>query len=183
VRTLVLGGIRSGKSQWAETAIAESTTAGQPVRYLATGATPDGDADWSARIAVHRARRPSHWSTVETVDVPTQLRSELAMPTLVDDIGGWLTAAMDHRGAWTTGSVAADVADLIDAVGAFIPPLALVSPEVGLTVVPQTASGRRFADELGSLNQRLAVLCERVVLVVAGQPLTVKEPSRAESHR
>jgi len=177
VRTLVLGGIRSGKSQWAETAIAESTGAGQPVRYLATGAIPDGDADWSARIAAHRARRPPHWSTIETVDVPTQLRSDAATPTLVDDIGGWLTAAMDRRGAWTTGSVAADVADLLDAVEAFPSPLALVSPEVGLTVVPHTASGRRFADELGSLNQRLAALCDRVVLVVAGQPLTVKAAS------
>jgi adenosylcobinamide kinase / adenosylcobinamide-phosphate guanylyltransferase len=177
VRTLVLGGIRSGKSQWAETAIAESTGAGVPVRYLATGTTPDGDADWSARIAVHRARRPEHWTTVETVDVPTQLRSEAATPTLVDDIGGWLTAMMDRRDAWTTGSVADDVADLIDAVGAFRPPLALVSPEVGLTVIPHTASGRRFADELGSLNQRLAGLCDRVVLVVAGQPLTVKAAS------
>jgi adenosylcobinamide kinase / adenosylcobinamide-phosphate guanylyltransferase len=177
VRTLVLGGIRSGKSQWAETAIAESTGAGQPVRYLATGAIPDGDADWSARIAAHRARRPPHWSTIETVDVPTQLHSDAATPTLVDDIGGWLTAAMDRRGAWTTGSVAADVADLLDAVEAFPSPLALVSPEVGLTVVPHTASGRRFADELGSLNQRLAELCDRVVLVVAGQPLTVKAAS------
>jgi adenosylcobinamide kinase/adenosylcobinamide-phosphate guanylyltransferase len=182
VRTLVLGGIRSGKSQWAERAIAESTVAGQPVRYLATGAAPDRDAEWSARIAAHRARRPSHWSTVETVDVPTQLRSETS-PTLVDDIGGWLTAAMDRRGAWTTGSVVADMDELIDAVGSFGSPLALVSPEVGLTVVPPTASGRRFADELGGLNQRLAGLCDRVVLVVAGQPLTVKEPSRAGSQR
>jgi adenosylcobinamide kinase/adenosylcobinamide-phosphate guanylyltransferase len=183
VRTLVLGGIRSGKSHWAETAIAESVGAGQSVCYLATAATPDGDADWSARIAAHRARRPSHWSTIETVDIPTQLRSGAAMPTLVDDIGGWLTTVMDQRSAWTTGSVATDVADLLDAVGAFDAPLAIVSPEVGLTVVPHTASGRRFADELGSLNQRLADVCDRVVLVVAGQPLTVKEASRAGSHR
>jgi adenosylcobinamide kinase/adenosylcobinamide-phosphate guanylyltransferase len=112
-----------------------------------------------------------------------QLRSQIATPTLVDDIGAWLTAVMDRRGAWSAGSVTADVDDLIDAVGAFGSPLALVSPEVGLTVVPHTASGRRFADELGSLNQRLAGLCDRVVLVVAGQPLTVKEPSRAESRR
>jgi adenosylcobinamide kinase/adenosylcobinamide-phosphate guanylyltransferase len=186
VRTLVLGGIRSGKSQWAETAIGESAGAGQPVRYLATGVTPDGDADWSQRIAAHQKRRPSHWSTVETIELPTQLRSEAVTPTLVDDIGGWLTAMMDRRGAWTTespGSVAADVADLIDAVGAFTSPLALVSPEVGLTVVPPTTSGRRFVDELGTLNQRLAELCDRVVLVVAGQPLTVKEQSRMESRR
>jgi adenosylcobinamide kinase/adenosylcobinamide-phosphate guanylyltransferase len=177
VRTLVLGGIRSGKSQWAETAIADSVGAGQPVCYLATGAKPGDDADWSARIAAHRARRPSHWSTLETADVATQLRSNAATPTLVDDIGGWLTAAMDRRDAWTAGSVTADVADLIDAVDAFAAPLALVSPEVGLTVVPHTSSGRRFADELGSLNQRLADLCDRVVLVVAGQPLTVKAAS------
>jgi adenosylcobinamide kinase/adenosylcobinamide-phosphate guanylyltransferase len=182
VRTLVLGGIRSGKSQWAETAIAESSDDGR-VRYIATGAAPADDTDWSVRIAAHRARRPAQWSTVETVDVAMQLRSEAATATLVDDIGGWLTAAMDRRGAWATGSVAADVADLIAAVDMFPSPLALVSPEVGMTVVPQTAAGRRFADELGSLNQRLAGLCDRVVLVVAGQPLTVKEPGRAESRR
>ncbi|HVQ50943.1 MAG TPA: bifunctional adenosylcobinamide kinase/adenosylcobinamide-phosphate guanylyltransferase, partial [Mycobacterium sp.] len=166
MRTLVLGGIRSGKSQWAERAIADASVAGQPVHYVATGAAPDSDAEWSARIAAHRARRPSHWSTVETVDVPTQLRSAAAFPTLVDDIGGWLTAVMDRRGAWalrSPGSITADVDELIDAVGAFGSPLTLVSPEVGLTLVPPTASGRRFADELGGLNQRLAGLCDRVV--------------------
>jgi adenosylcobinamide kinase/adenosylcobinamide-phosphate guanylyltransferase len=177
VRILVLGGIRSGKSEWAEGAIAESVAEGDPVRYLATGPAPSGDADWSARVAAHRERRPSDWSTIETVDVATHLRSDTATATLVDDVGGWLTAAMDRRGAWTGGSVRADVDDLLDAVGAFAAPLALVSPEVGLTVVPHTESGRRFADELGTLNQRLAALCDRVVLVVAGQPMTVKEPA------
>lgn len=176
MRTLVLGGIRSGKSQWAEADIAESA-GDEIVRYIATGTEPRDDADWSTRIAAHRARRPSHWSTVETIEVPTQLRSEARVATLVDDIGGWLTAVMDRRQAWTGGAVVTDVDDLIDAVGAFGSPLALVSPEVGLTVVPQTASGRRFADELGSVNQRLAALCDKVVLVIAGQPMTVKEVS------
>ena len=59
--------------------------------------------------------------------------------------------------------------EMLAAVGAFRATLVLVSPEVGLTVVPPTASGRRFADELGSLNQRIAALCDQVVLVVAGQ--------------
>jgi adenosylcobinamide kinase / adenosylcobinamide-phosphate guanylyltransferase len=175
VRILVLGGIRSGKSEWAERAIAESVAEGEPVRYVATGAAPGGDADWSARVAAHRERRPSHWSTIETVDVATQLRAD-ATATVVDDVGGWLTATMDRRGAWTGASVCAEVDDLLEAVGAFAAPLALVSPEVGLTVVPPTESGRRFADELGVLNQRLAAVCDRVVLVIAGQPMTVKEP-------
>jgi adenosylcobinamide kinase / adenosylcobinamide-phosphate guanylyltransferase len=175
VRVLVLGGIRSGKSEWAETAIAASVGAEGPVRYLATGAVADDDA-WAARVAAHRARRPQYWSTVETVDVATQLRCDDAGPTLVDDVGGWLTAAMDSAKAWAGGSVRPDVDDLLDAVAGFGAELVIVSPEVGMAVVPETAAGRRFADELGALNQRLAALCEQVVLVVAGQPVTVKVP-------
>jgi adenosylcobinamide kinase / adenosylcobinamide-phosphate guanylyltransferase len=173
VRVLVLGGIRSGKSEWAETVIAASVRAGRPVRYLATGAVADDDA-WAARVQAHRDRRPQHWSTVENTDVATQLRSDDASPILVDDVGGWLTATMDRAGAWTGGSVSAEIDDLVDAVAGFGEELVLVSPEVGMTVVPETVAGRRFADELGTLNQRLAALCDRVVLVVAGQPITVK---------
>jgi adenosylcobinamide kinase/adenosylcobinamide-phosphate guanylyltransferase len=176
VRILVLGGIRSGKSQWAESAIAGSVDATAAVRYLATGPLPEGDAEWSARVEAHRRRRPANWSTVESSDVATQLRSDDTTATVVDDVGAWLTAVMDRNGAWTGGSVSADVDDLIDAVGTFGSDLALVSPEVGLTVIPATESGRRFADELGTLNQRLATICDRVVLVVAGQPVTVKDP-------
>ena len=171
MRVLVLGGIRSGKSEWAEFVIAQS---GGPVRYLATGAVADDDT-WAQRVFDHRARRPQHWSTVETSDVAQQLRADDSGPTLVDDVGGWLTAAMDRAEAWTGGSVRADIDDLVDAVAQYEADLVLVSPEVGLTVVPETAAGRRFADELGALNQRLAALCDRVVLVVAGQPVTVKD--------
>lgn len=176
MRVLVLGGIRSGKSEWAESAIAASVGADGAVRYLATGPAADND-EWAARLDAHRARRPAHWSTVETSDVAKQLRADDATPTLVDDIGGWLTAAMDTANAWAGGSVGAEVDDLVDAVSAFGANLVLVSPEVGLSVVPDTVAGRRFADELGSLNQRLADLCDRVVLVIAGQPVMVKEPS------
>lgn len=173
MRILVLGGIRSGKSHWAETTVVASAGASRSVRYLATGAIVDDDT-WSARVAAHRGRRPDSWSTVETTDLATQLRSDDSAPTLVDDIGGWLTAAMDRANAWTGGSVEADIDDLVDTVAAYRGELVMVSPEVGLTVVPETPAGRRFADELGSLNQRLAALCDRVVLVVAGQPVAVK---------
>ena len=176
MRVLVLGGIRSGKSEWAESAIAACAGADRQVRYLATGAVADDEA-WAARVQAHRERRPEHWSTVETTDVAKQLRSENTSPTLVDDVGGWLTAAMDRAGAWTGGSVSAEIDDLIDAVGEFREELVLVTPEVGLTVVPETVAGRKFADELGALNQRLAALCDRVVLVIAGQPITVKGSS------
>jgi adenosylcobinamide kinase / adenosylcobinamide-phosphate guanylyltransferase len=174
VRTLVLGGIRSGKSRWAEAAIAEPLEPDQPVHYLATGAATSVDPAWWQRITEHRDRRPPHWRTVETDDIATQLRHSPNTPTVIDDIGGWLTSVMDRRHGWEDGSVSVDVDDMLAAVAEFSSPLVLVSPEVGLTVVPATASGRRFADELGMLNQRLAALCDRVVLVVAGHPLPIK---------
>ncbi|OBA80403.1 adenosylcobinamide kinase/adenosylcobinamide phosphate guanyltransferase [Mycobacterium sp. 1164966.3] len=178
MRTLVLGGIRSGKSRWAEETIAELLAPDEPVCYLAAGSAAAADAEWAQRVAKHRDRRPAHWSTIETDDVATQLRRSPGMPTLVDDLGAWLTNVLDRCQAWDDGpamvSVQQMIDDMIAAVSTFGSTLMLVSPEVGLTVVPATASGRRFADELGSLNQRVAALCERVVLVVAGQAVPIK---------
>ncbi len=176
MRTLVLGGIRSGKSRWAEDAIAGHGA----VCYLATGGEAGADREWAERIARHRDRRPAAWTTVETTDVTARLRSDPETATLVDDLGGWLTAALDRRG-WVDGSVTGDVDELVAAVGAFQAPLVLVSPEVGLSVVAPSASGRRFTDELGALNQRLAQCCERVVLVVAGLPVRVKPQTTTEA--
>lgn len=178
MRILVLGGIRSGKSRWAEEAITKSLAPGQPVRYLASGPAGQSDVAWANRVAQHRDRRPAHWSTVETDDIATELRQSPHTPTLIDDLGTWLTSTMDRHRAWDNGSAAAPVQRTIDemlaAVGAFPAALVLVSPEVGLTVVPPTAAGRRFADELGNLNQSVAALCDQVVLVVAGQALPIK---------
>jgi adenosylcobinamide kinase/adenosylcobinamide-phosphate guanylyltransferase len=173
---LVLGGIRSGKSRWAEAAIIESLATDQTVHYLATGKAGDADPVWRQRVAEHRDRRPPHWHTVETDDVAEQLRRSPDTATLVDDIGGWLTATLDRRQAWAGEPISADLDDLTSAVSSFSSTLVLVSPEVGLTVHAGTASARRFTDELGSLNQRLATVCERVVLVVAGRPLPIKQP-------
>lgn len=147
------------------------------LRYVATGAPADSDPAWAQRVAAHRDRRPASWSSIETTNVAALLHAGPHTATLVDDLGGWLTAALDRRG-WDGGSVAADVDELVDAVDGFCAPLVLVSPEVGLTVVAATASARRFTDELGTLNQRLAQCCEQVVLVVAGLPIWVK-PTKA----
>ncbi|QLL05553.1 bifunctional adenosylcobinamide kinase/adenosylcobinamide-phosphate guanylyltransferase [Mycobacterium vicinigordonae] len=177
MRTLVVGGIRSGKSRWAEETIATSLAAATPVRYVAAGPAADSDPQWAGRVAKHRARRPGHWATVETADVAAELLRCPDFPTLVDDLGTWLTATLDRHRGWDGGSVDAPVDELLSAVQTFSSTLVLVSPEVGLTVMPASSAGRRFADELGSLNQRVAQLCERVVLVVAGQALTIKAPA------
>ena len=172
-RILVLGGTRSGKSRHAE----DLLPADAPVRYVATGRRLAGDAEWSARIDAHRARRPAGWSTVEGADVAALVRAG-GDPLLVDDLATWLTGVLDDAGAWDAPTVPeavnTQVTGLVDAVAAAPGPVVLVSAEIGLGVVPATRAGRLFRDELGALNAALAAVCDEVVLLVAGLPLRLK---------
>ncbi|MBT2448555.1 bifunctional adenosylcobinamide kinase/adenosylcobinamide-phosphate guanylyltransferase [Streptomyces sp. ISL-43] len=177
-RTLVLGGARSGKSYEAERRL----TGYPEVVYVATGGTRDGDAEWSARVGLHRERRPASWRTVETCELAPLLAQE-GPPLLIDCLSLWLTDAMDRVGAWddavwTNGGakeLRERTAELAAAVRATRRTVVLVSNEVGSGVVPATASGRRFRDELGRLNAEVAGECEHVLLVVAGQVAVLKE--------
>ncbi len=165
--TLVLGGVRSGKSARAEQLIAGS---GALVRYVATAPRPDGDPDLAARVAAHRERRPASWSTVETQDLRAVL-SEGSAPTLIDDLGGWLAARLDAAGWQTPENVQPDLDGLVAVAAAYAGELVIVSPEVGLSIVPETHAGRVFQDLLGTLNARLAAIADRAELVVAGIPV------------
>ncbi|MFT4088852.1 MAG: nicotinate-nucleotide--dimethylbenzimidazole phosphoribosyltransferase [Gordonia sp. (in: high G+C Gram-positive bacteria)] len=175
MRSLVLGGIRSGKSAHGERLVADDAA----VRYLATGPVPDGDdAEWQARIEAHRVRRGGHFEAVETRDLVAELIAHPESTTLVDDLGSWVVALLDDRSGWDDPAVdlSADFAALAAAVRDFAGRLVLVSPEAGLSVVPATASGRRFTDALGELNSAIAAVCDDVVLVVAGRVLTLDAP-------
>ncbi|MFJ9340901.1 bifunctional adenosylcobinamide kinase/adenosylcobinamide-phosphate guanylyltransferase [Streptomyces sp. NPDC101733] len=180
-RTLVLGGARSGKSFEAERRLATFPE----VVYVATGGSREGDADWAQRVGLHRDRRPASWRTVETCELVPLLEEE-GPPLLIDCLALWLTDAMDRAGAWDDAVWAAGgakelrerTADLVAAVRATRRTVVLVSNEVGAGVVPATASGRRFRDELGRLNNAVAGECEHVLLVVAGQALVLREPPR-----
>ena len=96
---------------------------------------------------------------------------------LVDDLGTWLTTELDRQGAWDAprGTVTPAADSLVASVENYRGHLVLVSPEVGLAVIPETRSGRLFRDEIGTLNARIAAVCDRVVLVVAGLPLILKD--------
>ncbi|MGS2618360.1 bifunctional adenosylcobinamide kinase/adenosylcobinamide-phosphate guanylyltransferase [Micromonospora sp. LZ34] len=178
---LVLGGIRSGKSEFAESLVADAPT----VRYVATAAdAPADDAEWAARLAAHRSRRPETWRTEETAADPRRLADVIAAAQpnetlLVDDLGGWVTVLLDpaHQPADDT----ATIAELAAAVRSCAARLVLVSPEVGLSLVPTTPLGRAFTDALGAANRAVADACDAVVLVVAGQPAWLKPagPARA----
>ena len=170
-RVLVLGGARSGKSRFAE----QSLDAHAAVTYVACGATPDGqDPEWDARVQLHRRRRPAGWHTLETQDLEAVLRPDPA-PALVDCLSTWLATAMDDCGVWTEqpGADAALVARIDSVVAAWTAStrhVVAVSNEVGSGVVPATVSGRRYRDELGVLNARIAAASDQVWLVVAGIP-------------
>jgi nicotinate-nucleotide--dimethylbenzimidazole phosphoribosyltransferase len=168
--TLVLGGIRSGKSEYAESLVSHVTE----VRYVATAAPAGDDPEWAARLAAHRERRPATWLTEEVGADPGRLVELLAeakpdQTLLVDDLGGWITALLAAG-----GPVRERVDALVEAVRETAARLVVVSPEVGLSVVPATALGRAFADAVGAANRALAEACDTVVLVVAGQPTWLK---------
>lgn len=170
-RVLVTGGVRSGKSRHAEDLLAAEPA----VTYVAAGATYD-DADWHERIARHRARRPTTWGTVETVDIAAAVAGADGA-VLVDCLGTWLARVIDVADLWeaATGEVEELVSDrtdaLLAALGTADHPVVIVTNEVGLGVVPEHRSGRLFRDLLGTLNQRVAAACDEVHLVIAGRVL------------
>ncbi|GGW31997.1 bifunctional adenosylcobinamide kinase/adenosylcobinamide-phosphate guanylyltransferase [Streptomyces caelestis] len=176
-RTLVLGGARSGKSVEAERRL----EAFPDVLYVATGGSRNGDTEWSARVAAHRERRPGSWRTVETCDLVPLLEEE-GPPLLIDCLSLWLTDAMDAAGAWDDAvwaergekALRERVRELTEAVRATRRTVVAVSNEVGSGIVPSTASGRRYRDELGRLNAGFADECEHVLLVVAGQAVVLR---------
>ena len=165
--TLVLGGARSGKSRHAEALI---TSRPPPWRYVATAQALD--AEMAERIALHRGRRGKGW---ETHEVPLALPECVARlgvqpaPILVDCLTLWLTNLMlgEH-------DLTAAVAGLETALEGAVAPIVLVANEVGLGILPENALARRFRDEAGRLNQRLAARATQVIFMVAGLPMRVK---------
>jgi adenosylcobinamide kinase/adenosylcobinamide-phosphate guanylyltransferase len=164
---LVLGGQRSGKSRYAEGLVVAS---GRRLVYLATAQA--GDAEMARRIADHRPRRGDRWSLVEE---PLDLAGALARASgrdsavLVECLTLWLSNLF---GAGRSADTETDA--LVTALARAEGPVVLVSNEVGSGVIPDNALARDYADALGVLNQRIAAAADRVVLVAAGLPLTLK---------
>ncbi len=173
---LVLGGQRSGKSHHAEQR-AQAWLAADPAHRVVFVATAEaGDGEMASRIDRHRADRAARLPRADTVEEPRALsatiaaRSDARTLLVVDCLTLWLANLYptdDADIAWKTETLAGVVA-------AAAGPVVLVSNEIGLGVVPMGRETRAYVDALGRINQRMAALCERVVLVVAGLPLVVK---------
>jgi adenosylcobinamide kinase/adenosylcobinamide-phosphate guanylyltransferase len=177
---LVLGGLRSGKSRFAERLAGR--LGGDAVVYLATATA--GDAEMAARIARHRAERPAGWRTVEAPVGAAAALAALDPPAgvvLLEDVGLLLTNVMLAGAGGEPRAPAAAEAALAGELDALLAwragadaRLIVVSNEVGLALVPTNPLGRAFADILGRANQRLAAAAAAAYLVVAGVPLDLR---------
>jgi len=166
VIALFLGGASSGKSVVAEGLAA---TLPLPVTYLATWVDdgPVPDPAMVARVAHHRARRPSHWRLLEVgADLASALRATSGT-VLVDALGTWMVGAPDF---------CRDVDGLCRALVERPGDTVVVSEEVGLGVHPSTALGGAFRETLGEVNRRVAEVADQAWLVVAGRVLPLRPP-------
>lgn len=167
MKTLILGGARSGKSRFAESLANGSQ---RQVIYLATGWA--GDNEMATRIAHHQQQRPPEWQTIEE---PVYLAEALApfdhphCLVLVDCLTLWLSNCLERN------LLLIQQQQLLDTVRSFRGDLILVSNEVGSGIVPLGELTRDFVDNSGRLHQQLAALCDKVTLVVAGLPLHLKQ--------
>jgi adenosylcobinamide kinase/adenosylcobinamide-phosphate guanylyltransferase len=169
VQQLILGGARSGKSRLAE---ALASASGLAVTYIATSAPVDGELD--ERVQLHRARRPAEWTLVEEpLALARAVREQASAQRclLVDCLTLWLTNLLLDP---DPQRLATEQEDLLACLEGLPGEIIFVSNETGLGVVPLGELTRRYVDVAGTLHQAIAARCQRVILTVAGLPLTLK---------
>ena len=168
-KTLILGGVRSGKSRLAERLAIQSHL---PVIYIATATIED--AEMQARIELHRANRPAHWQVMEE---SLQLATELARLAaenhclLVDCLTLWLTNLLLHQDSTVFER---EYTSFLSVLPTLPGRIILVSNETNMGIIPMGELSRRYCDEAGRLHQLVARQCEQVILMVAGLPHYLK---------
>ena len=169
MKTLVLGGARSGKSHYAQQ-LAEQT--GKQIVYIATATA--GDNEMKLRIEQHQRQRPASWTIVEE---PLKLADVIKKHVdnghciLVDCLTLWLSNCMATEEA---GAIEQQLDNLVETVNGINTDLIMVSNEVGQGIVPMGELSRQFVDESGRMHQKLAQVCEHVVFIIAGLPQILK---------
>lgn len=168
--TLVLGGVRSGKSRYA----LQLASGVEKVTFLAT-AEHRQDQEMQRKIEQHRSERPEHWTTIEEpLNLAAVIESARECDLMVLDcltlFAGKLLEVYENDPA----AIRRNIDALCTALASSRFPIVLVSNEVGSGIVPAFEMGRRYRDLLGEINQRVAAVADHVVLMVAGLPLALK---------
>ncbi|PSH03285.1 MAG: bifunctional adenosylcobinamide kinase/adenosylcobinamide-phosphate guanylyltransferase [Acidobacteria bacterium] len=175
--TLVLGGVRSGKSHYAQNLV----TNGGRVAFIATAEALD--EEMRQRIARHREERPAGWTTLEA---PLALED-----AILECSGKFDIIVVDCLTLWTSNLMGAEDSQderifaradrLCESLRQVTSSVVLVSNEVGCGIVPDNDAARLYRDLLGGVNQRVAAIADKVLLLVAGYPMTVKDVAGATS--
>jgi adenosylcobinamide kinase/adenosylcobinamide-phosphate guanylyltransferase len=166
--TLITGGARSGKSNFAQSLCPN----GARVTYVATATA--GDAEMASRIAHHRRSRPAEWRTVEEpLAVPAAIRTGAPESDIIllDCLTLWLSNLF-HAPDLVEGDLDRASSELIEAASGIN--LIAVTNELGSGIIPESPLARRFCDAQGRLNQRVAAAADSVYLLVAGIPMQIK---------
>lgn len=166
--TLVLGGARSGKSRHAEElAIATQKT----LIYIATAQF--SDEEMRERIDIHQSTRGNNWTTIEApIDIVATLKENQGNTILIDCLTLWINNLLFH---FPHASIEDRVTDLLAALKNYQGNIFLVSNEVGLGIIPIGEVSRRFVDESGRMNQRIAAIADKVIFMVSGIPMQIKQ--------
>ena len=184
---LILGGQKSGKSRRAEL-LARDWLAMSPTYHAVLIATAQPwDDEMRQRIARHQADRAARVPRMNTVEEPLALAQAIAQHSrtdtllVVDCLTLWLTNWLmpvdqfSESNSLLTTANSAPVAMLLEAIASAPGPVVLVGNEIGLGVIPLGGEVRAFVDALGTLNQDVACVCQRVTLMAAGLPLLLKD--------
>ncbi len=176
MKSLILGGVKSGKSRFAEQRIKhwveQTGNSDASVIYLATAENHVGDNEFSGRILQHQNQRPDGWETIEEpVDIATIIEAASGQNkcVLLECVTLWLSNILQEEAL-----LMQRIDRACQALEAYEGEIVLVSNETGLGIIPPNALARRYGDELGLLHQKIASLCDEVVLTVAGLPHFLK---------
>ena len=169
--SFVLGGCKSGKSDYAQNMVLHSE---EPDKVFVATCAPQ-DEEMQLRVERHQSKRGPQWRTVEAqLDLPgtIHVQTDKDSVLLVDCLGMWVANLLGQ--GLEEAECHRRYTSLVQVLGEAEGPIWLVSNEVGCGIVPEDALSRSFRDLLGLLNQRVAAVSDRVVWMVAGLPLGVK---------
>ena len=174
MKHLVLGGVKSGKSKFAEE-VAESLLESSETPTVTLVVTAQAlDQEMQSRIERHKSDRAENWLVIEEPHKLSCLLSEKLRKhkiLVIDCLTLWLTnlLMLDDE-----AFLELELDRFLSAVEDFEGELILVSNETNMGVMPLGELSRRFCDLAGTLHKRLAIICDKVDLIVAGLPVTVK---------
>ena len=170
--TLLLGGVRSGKTSLA---VDIAHRDGRSVTYLATSPRIAGDRDLAARIENHRSERPEHWTTVEEeLELAAEIAAAGTGVVVVDCLTTWVANQLHHGVCHE--AIRANATAAATAARNSSGHVVVVTNEVGMGIHPPSEVGRRYRDLLGWANQEFAHHADRSLLLVAGRALPLSDP-------